>query len=68
MSLDRRSFLRQTGTGSLPALGRGSLPAALEAAVHNTERMKITQIDAITFRQDLHIGGGSGGREDGVEF
>jgi len=68
MSLDRRSFLRQTGTGSLAALGSGSLPAATEAAVDNTEPMKITQVDAITFRKDLHIGGGSGGREDGAEF
>jgi len=30
--------------------------------------MKITRIDAITFRRDLHIGGGSGGSEDGAEF
>ena len=68
MSLDRRSFLRQTSTGSLAALGSASLPAATEAAVVNTEPMRITQVDAITFRKDLHIGGGSGGREDGAEF
>jgi L-alanine-DL-glutamate epimerase-like enolase superfamily enzyme len=68
MSLDRRSFLRRTGTGSLAALGSGSLPAATEAAADNTEPMKVTQVDAITFRKDLHIGGGSGGREDGAEF
>ncbi|HXX22165.1 MAG TPA: mandelate racemase/muconate lactonizing enzyme family protein [Terriglobia bacterium] len=60
--------MRQTSTGSLAALGSGSLPAAPEAAVDNTEPMKITQVDAITFRKDLHIGGGSGGREDGAEF
>ena len=60
--------MKQTGTGSLAALGSGSLPAATEAAVDNTEPMKVTQVDAITFRKDLHIGGGSGGREDGAEF
>ncbi len=30
--------------------------------------MKITRIDAITFRRDLHIGGGSGSSDDGAEF
>ena len=68
MSLSRRSFLKQTGTGSLAALGSGSPPAASEAEVDKTEPMKITQVEAITFRKDLHIGGGSGGREDGAEF
>jgi L-alanine-DL-glutamate epimerase-like enolase superfamily enzyme len=59
--------MKQTGIGSLAALG-GGLPAATAAAIDNTEPMKITQIDAITFRKDLHIGGGSGGRDDGAEF
>jgi galactonate dehydratase len=68
VSLNRRSFLRQTGTGSLAALGGGSLPGATGAALDNAEPMKITQIDAITFRKDLHIGGGSGGKENGAEF
>jgi L-alanine-DL-glutamate epimerase-like enolase superfamily enzyme len=35
--------------------------------VDNTEPMKITRIDAVTFRKDLRIGGGSGGSE-GAEF
>jgi len=68
MSLNRRSFLKQTGTGSLAVLGSGSPPAASEAEVDKAEPMKITQVEAITFRKDLHIGGGSGGREDGAEF
>jgi L-alanine-DL-glutamate epimerase-like enolase superfamily enzyme len=62
MKLTRRGFL-ESGLGAAAAL-----PAALRAAVDNTEPMKITQIDAVTFREDLHIGGGSGGRDDGAEF
>ena len=68
MRLNRRSFLQHAGIGSLAALGSGSLPTATAAAIDNTEPMKITQVDAITFRKDLHIGGGSGGRDDGAEF
>ncbi len=63
----RRTFLKQAGVGSLAALGAGLLPATLRAAIDNTEPMKITQIDAVTFRKDLHVGGGSGG-SDGAEF
>jgi len=37
-----------------------AIPAAPRAAINNTEPMKINRIDAITFRPDLHIGGGSG--------
>lgn len=62
MSLSRRSFLKQTGTGSLAVLGSGNPPAASEAEVNKTEPMTITQVEAITFRKDLHIGGGSGGK------
>ena len=68
MMLNRRSFLKNTGIGSLAALGSSRLPAATRAAIDNTEPMKITRIDAVTFRKDLHIGGGSGGSEDGAEF
>jgi L-alanine-DL-glutamate epimerase-like enolase superfamily enzyme len=39
----------------------------LRAAGAAVGPMKITQIDAVTFRKDLHIGGGSGG-SDGAEF
>jgi galactonate dehydratase len=68
MRLSRRPFLKGAGIGSLAALGSGILPAAMAGALDNTEPMKITQVDAITFRKDLHIGGGSGGRDDGAEF
>jgi galactonate dehydratase len=62
--MTRRKFLKQAGFGSLGAV---SLPSALLAAIDQTEPMKITQIDAVTFRKDLHIGGGSGG-SDATEF
>ena len=57
-----------TGTACLGALGSTTLLAATHAAIDNTEPMKITRIDAVTFRKDLHIGGGSGSSEDGAEF
>jgi galactonate dehydratase len=63
----RRAFLKQAGAGSLAALGAYALPPLLRAAINNTEPMKITAIDAVTFRKDIHIGGGSGG-SDGAEF
>ncbi len=56
----RRKFLRQAGWGAL-ALGTGALPAPMRAAIDQTEPMKVTRIDAVTFRKDLRIGGGSGG-------
>lgn len=59
--LSRRQML---GTAAFAAC----TPPALRAATENVEPMKITQIDAITFRKDLHIGGGSGSRDDGAEF
>ena len=57
----RRTFLK------CAAFGGAVLPASLQAAVDNTEPMKITRIDAVTFRKGLRIGGGSGGSED-AEF
>ena len=60
--MTRRTFLQ------MAALGAGSLPAAMLAAIEKTESMKITRIEAVTFRKDLHIGGGSGGSNDGAEF
>jgi len=59
--MTRREFLGRA------ALGAGLLPAAMRAAIDNTQPMKITRIDAVTFRKDLHVGGGSGG-SDGAEF
>lgn len=61
MTLPRRQFFH-TAASAL------AIPAALRAAANNIEAMKITQIDAVTFRKDLHIGGGSGSRDDGAEF
>ncbi len=52
-SESRRAFLRQAGAALLPA--------SLRAAIDNTGPMKVTRIDAVTFRKDLLIGGGSGG-------
>jgi L-alanine-DL-glutamate epimerase-like enolase superfamily enzyme len=52
-SESRRAFLRQAGAALLPA--------SLRAAIDNTGPMKVTRIDAVTFRKDLVIGGGSGG-------
>ena len=65
----RRDFFRQAGLGAATTtLLSGRLwPAALQTAIDKTEPLKITQIDAITFRKDLRIGGGSGGA-DGAEF
>jgi len=68
MKVSRRSFLKHTGISSLAAFGSTRLPAVTRAAVDNAEPMKITEIDAITFRKDLHIGGGSGSSDDGAEF
>jgi L-alanine-DL-glutamate epimerase-like enolase superfamily enzyme len=36
-------------------------PAAIKAAQAASEPMKVTRIEAVTFRDDLRIGGGSGG-------
>ncbi|MCC6861251.1 MAG: mandelate racemase/muconate lactonizing enzyme family protein [Bryobacterales bacterium] len=59
----RRDFLkRAAGAGACAAL-----PPALLAAADKVEPMRITRIDAVTFRKDIRIGGGSGG-SDGAEF
>jgi L-alanine-DL-glutamate epimerase-like enolase superfamily enzyme len=57
----RRALLR------LALAGTPAVPAAVQRAIANTEPMKITRIEAVTFRKDLRIGGGSGG-SDGAEF
>ena len=64
MSVTRRNVF-QAGLGMAAA---AVLPAPLLAAIDNSEPMKVTQIEAITFREDLHIGGGSGSQNDGAEF
>jgi L-alanine-DL-glutamate epimerase-like enolase superfamily enzyme len=61
--VERRQFLAATGTATL-----GSLFSALpwEVALAS-EPMRITRIESVIFREDLKIGGGSGG-SDGAEF
>jgi len=39
----------------------------MAAVVNNLEPMRVTQIDGVTFRKEIKIGGGSGG-SDGAEF
>ena len=49
-------------------LGAGALlPESVRAAVDNLESLKVTRVDAVTFREGLRIGGGSGG-SDAAEF
>lgn len=54
----RREFLRYAG---------GTALAGAAAAAAAIEPMKITRIEAVTFRDSIHVGGGSGG-SDGAEF
>ena len=65
MNVTRRNLFH-AGLGM--AAAGAVLPAPLRAAIDNSQPMKITQIEAVTFRDDLHIGGGSGSRDDGAEF
>ena len=66
--MTRRGFLKKVTLGSqLGLLGAQSWPESLNAAVDNMGPLKITRIDAVTFRKDIRIGGGSGG-SDGAEF
>lgn len=61
--LSRRSFLKSMGLAcSLAALSSESL-----ALIQASDPIKINRIEAVTFREDLRIGGGSGGAE-GAEF
>jgi L-alanine-DL-glutamate epimerase-like enolase superfamily enzyme len=57
-SNSRRDFLKRC-----LGLSACAVASPLRAAVENTEPMKITRIEAVTFRKDLHIGGGPGGSE-----
>ncbi len=59
--LDRRNFLKSAGIGSLAVFGAGMLPAETRAVIDNTEPMRITQVDAIRFSDEIDVGGGSGG-------
>ena len=62
--VSRRELLK---AGSLAALGTIMLPVETMAAIANTDSMKITRIDAVSFSDKIRIGGGSGG-SDGAEF
>lgn len=62
----RRSFLKRAGIGAT-ACATGAGGRAMAAAIDKTEPMKITRIDAVTFRNEIHVGGGSGG-SDNAEF
>lgn len=63
--MTRRRLLGEAG--ALAAVGVSAPPQRLLAAVDRIDSMKITKVEAVTFRRDLHIGGGSGGA-DGAEF
>jgi galactonate dehydratase len=65
--MTRRGSVKRAGFASLAALGTRTWPVLLQAAIDNTESVKITRIDAVTFRKDIHVGGASGG-SDGAEF
>jgi L-alanine-DL-glutamate epimerase-like enolase superfamily enzyme len=60
--------MRQVGVGSLVAAGCGALSTPLRAAINATAPMKITRVDAVTFRKDLQIGGGSGSSHEAPEW
>ena len=64
----RRKFLEQAGAGSLAAVGMTTVTPTVAGALGRTDSMKINKIEAVTFRSDLHIGGGSGSQDDGAEF
>src|SRR5215468_12712056 len=56
-AMTRRAFLMRVG------FGMGALPASVQAAIDNLEPLKVTRVDAVTFREGIRIGGGSGGSE-----
>ena len=56
--MNRRAFLR--GAAGCAA----ALPAAAQSVVNNLEPMRITRIDAVTFRPEIHVGGGAGGSDN----
>ena len=66
--IPRRVFLKQAGIGSMAALGAATLPPVLRAAADNTQPIKITRVDFVTFRKDIAIGGDSGGHDNSAEW
>ena len=66
--MTRRGFVQKASLGFVASvLGTKSRPESLQAVVDNSVPLKIIRIDAVTFRKDIRIGGGSGG-SDGAEF
>ncbi len=60
----RRDFLKRASVAPLAA----GLPSAMHAAAAAAGPMKITRIEAVTFRKGITVGGGPGGREDAEWF
>jgi galactonate dehydratase len=65
--MNRRSFLKSSGLGAVSLMGAGLLPIETLTAINRTDTMRITKIEGIRFREDITIGGDSGGA-DGAEF
>ncbi|MBK7928352.1 MAG: hypothetical protein IPJ98_12920 [Bryobacterales bacterium] len=63
-NLTRRGFLASAAGA---AAGAAFFTPQMRAAAAQSEPLIIKQIDAVTFRKDIKIGGGSGG-SDGAEF
>jgi L-alanine-DL-glutamate epimerase-like enolase superfamily enzyme len=55
--MDRRAFLSAAGAGSLAILGTGLATPEARAAAERVGPLKITEIEAVRFRQDLRIQG-----------
>ncbi|HEX8983953.1 MAG TPA: twin-arginine translocation signal domain-containing protein, partial [Bryobacteraceae bacterium] len=64
-SSSRRQFL--AGLSSAGMLAAAAPPPSVADAIGNTEPLKITRVDAVTFREGIHAGGNPGG-PDGAEF
>jgi L-alanine-DL-glutamate epimerase-like enolase superfamily enzyme len=60
----RRDFLKRASVAPLAA----ALPSAVYAAAAAAGPMKITRIEAVTFRKGIKVGGGPGGNEDAEWF
>lgn len=64
---DRRGFLRKAGIAAGAAVVAPGMEYVLAGITSSVDAMKIIRVEAVTFRKDLKIGGGSGG-DDGAEF
>ena len=57
----RREFMKTATHGSLATIGLSLLSPEILAALEKIDSMKIIKIEAISFNDRIHIGGGSGG-------